>query len=38
VTITFLIFLVILVWFREDIGRILSCKVAAPFFEWWERR
>jgi len=37
VTTTFLIFLVILVWFRDGIGTFLAFKLA-DFLDWWGRR
>jgi hypothetical protein len=37
VTTTFLIFLVILVWFRQGIGTFLAFRLAG-FFDWWEKR
>jgi hypothetical protein len=37
VTTTFLIFLVILVWFRQEIGTFLAFKLA-DLFDWWQRR
>jgi hypothetical protein len=37
VTTTALILLVILVWFRQELGTFLSFKVA-DLIDWWERR
>ena len=36
-TTTFLIFLVIAVWFRDGIGTFLSFKLA-DVLDWWESR